>query len=321
MFRYQNSAGADRKKAFSDLSDLMFRNYQVPAFTWHVMVRKPEFAPSLQRERKDLWRGVSARPQQAVPDWAALITAGLKANRQLAFQTKIYSNQLVAPNSSDAPSETIPAVNFRLSKRQRLYWLPSKIGEALPLRISGGWRSIGEKLPIIVTLYSAENPLAGEEGVDLAEDRGQAPADNQWHDIALTPKTEGLHILEINDGFNETEVGWPAGTRIVASSGTEDWTYLRGTYRAFFLVPAGVDCLGGYAETRTGVIRGEDGQVVYRFGQLKGADYFDVRITPSDRPRIFALEGITGKRLLMTVPSFLSRSPGELLVPKETLGK
>ena len=169
-----------------------------------------------------------------------------------------------------------------------------------------------------MTLRPARDPVAeGEGNPEAILAQAEAPADQNWHEIFLTAKEDGLYRLMVDDGFNETEIGWPEGERIAVPSGVEDAANLRGRYSGCFVVPAGSDRVSGYSETAAGVIRNETDQIIYEFKKLAAPDFFDIPIRPSPQVRVFRLENASGKKLFMTVPPFLSRTPQELLIPSE----
>ena len=321
MHQYQSTEGKVRALAFQELERHTFACREMPMFDYHVVTRRPELADRYKKEQRALWNGVipvdmKLTPVPTTEELEALVRVGVQANKLLPFLPSRFSENLVPLAFPDAPGTG--GANFRFSKSQTLWWWAKNPGAKLNLKVSGGWRGHGEKRAIQVTLRPARDPGAeGEGNFEAILAQAEAPADQNWHEIFLTAKEDGLYRLMVDDGFNETEIGWPEGERIAVPSGVEDAANLRGRYSGCFVVPAGSDRVSGYSETAAGVIRNETDQIIYEFKKLAAPDFFDIPIRPSPQVRVFRLENASGKKLFMTVPPFLSRTPQELLIPSE----
>jgi hypothetical protein len=320
-YRWQFAEGKPKTLLFQELERHVFACREMPMIDYHVVTRCPELEEKYKKEQRALWTGtvpaeVELTPLPTSQELEDLVRKGVQSNQLLSFKPYRFSDYLV-PFSAPIGIGS-GGGNFRLSKSQTLWWWAKQPKAKLDLKVSGGWRGHGEKRPIRLTLKSARDPVGeGEGGIEEILAQGEVPADKNWHEISLVGRGEGLHRLTVDDGFNETEICWPEGELIVVPSGVENSANLRGRYSGWFAVPAGSDRISGYSETAAGVIRNEMGQIIYEFKKVSAPDFFDIPVRPSSQLRVFRLENASGKKLFMTVPPFLSRTPQELLIPSE----
>lgn len=325
IYQYRSEEGERKTKAYEQLEELTFGAREMPMFDYHVVTRRPELSPRYAAEQRALWTGKAPAdlvftPLLSEAQLEKFVQDGCAANEKLTFEPIKFSEDLT-PYVSEATSED-EVKNFRVSRSQTLLWMAQDPEAILELTVSGGWRAIGQKLPVKIQIVPKDDPLAaaGEE-LNAIVDQAEVPADGKRHRVVLKAKNAGLYELVVDDGFNETELEWPPGERIVAPSGTDASVYLRSKYSGIFFVPAGCDRIAGYSETNRGQIENDQGEKIFDFRDLTAPDYFDVAIAPSELPRIFRMEGVVGKKLLMTTPPYLARRASELLVPREVLRK
>jgi hypothetical protein len=93
-------------------------------------------------------------------------------------------------------------------------------------------------------------------------------------------------------------------------------TEFHGRWSLYFYVPKGTKVVGGFA-SGAGSLLAPDGKKVRDFDGKPG--YFSVPVPAGHDGKLWMFSNTAGKRLLMTVPPCLARSPKELLLPKEVV--
>jgi len=320
--RYLTAQGVEKESAAFELADLLLATRGSLMFDYRIVNRMPEI--KAHPEKLFPARVSRKNPREFPPlltgaELEKIVDDGASRNRRITFEPRTWSTELVPFEPQAAPGGEPAPENLRFSKKQEIYWWAPKAGAQLALGIKSGYRTVGERLPVKVSIRLVDDPIAGQDGPGEPVDKGEVPCDLEWHPVTLTARHAGLHFLEINDGFNQTEVSWPAGEKITVPSGVTDTTFLRGKYDVVFLVPAGVSHIGGYSQSPAGQLLGEKGELLFDFTSQREPDYFDVPIPPARHPRIFRLKGAVWNKRLMTVPPYLARSRSELLVPREAL--
>jgi len=99
-------------------------------------------------------------------------------------------------------------------------------------------------------------------------------------------------------------------------SSVESPGHLHGRWTLYFYVPRGTKTIGGFSEG-PGVLRTASGAVALKFEEKPG--YFNVPVPEGEDGKLWKFEQCAGDKTLMTVPPFLARSAGELLLPREVV--
>jgi hypothetical protein len=231
-----------------------------------------------------------------------ILTAGIARHRLNDFTPVAFGTDLVPAAPLGLPE--VPAGNPGLYFRDRAVFSTwsAKAGSLLPLRIKAGllYQHVG---PARVSLHG--------EGI-----RRVLPPDKKERTIRLNPRTPGLHRVEVTDRTGGTILSWPAGTRWVIPAGVEETTALYGRWDLYFYVPKGTKVVTGYAEG-VGELLDGSGKKVFTFGQRP--DYFRVPVAADQQGRLWKFTNSLGRRILLTVPPWLTRDGRELLLPAEVV--
>lgn len=171
----------------------------------------------------------------------------------------------------------------------------------------------------------------GEDGEqEQADSSDVVRPDGKTYDVNLTSQHAGLHRVDIRDGGDHTRIVRPEGMPVVIPSGADTSgaaNHFRGQWSLYFYVPKGTKVVGGWAERiaqwappLSGTLRDGDGQVRYTFAQDR-AGWFAVPVPPEQDGRLWKFDQSHGLRLLMTVPPYLARTAGDILLPEEVIAR
>jgi hypothetical protein len=84
----------------------------------------------------------------------------------------------------------------------------------------------------------------------------------------------------------------------------------------YFYVPRGTRVIGGFSDG-PGELHNPDGKSVHTFSDAPG--YFSIPVPAGQDAKLWRFNHGNGRRLLMTVPPYLTRSAKELLLPREVV--
>jgi len=89
----------------------------------------------------------------------------------------------------------------------------------------------------------------------------------------------------------------------------------------YFYVPEGTEIVGGFSSGRQrGAILDGDGNEVFNFREeMDDEGYFHVQVPEGQDGRLWKFHRCMGRRALLTVPPYMARSAGELLLPREVV--
>ncbi len=318
MYEFRNApVGPERNEAFRALGEwaLRYRQdqmfYSLGVFTRigiYVNKRTGELSDVAPIAEKLLAQHEAFQP---LPEDAfiKLATTRAKESLRMEFTPVVFSSELVRPEFPANPAQE----TYELTGLQTLLWLAEKPDSELELTM----RSFGKRPPgappINIKITHVDDVL------DLPADTKEIAADGEWHTVKLRPNMAGLHKVEILDPTSYLEMKWPSGTPLVFPFRQVLHGMPRAKevpYSGWIYIPAKAGRIAGYSEAPAGNILDDAGKVLHDFAKGKSPNYFDVKIQPSDEPRVFKLEGMKGKIMLMTTPPYMARSPEEMLVPK-----
>lgn len=309
MYQYRNATGPERVEAFRELGEWALRYRDDQMFSSIGIFQTIGFREDdLKATAEDLLENEARFQPLSDGDLVQLATDRARQSLRMTFTPVVFSNTLVR---GDFPSKSGQKV-YELSRIQTLLWLADKPGSELELTIRGLGGRPASPPPISVKITHVDDVL------DEPSDSQEVVPDGEWHTAKLRAAMAGLHRVAILDPSNYLEIQWPSGTPIVFPFGQvlHGMPRTKGVpYSGWIYVPVKADHIAGYSEAPGGKILSDAGQVVHDFTRAKGTNYFDARITPSDKPRVFKLENLTGKIMLMTTPPYMARSPEELLIP------
>jgi hypothetical protein len=245
-------------------------------------------------------------------DIETLITRGISNNPAASFEPVQFGDDLVPAAVRLKLTEAPPAPFDSYTRGRQVYYVWLDAPGTLRFDMTGGQISTNGTPLATLTLYAIEDPMSAVTAT------AQAPLDMQAHSLELTSAFKGLHRLEVSDAGRGAGLVWPAGTRVTIPSSGEMQTLLRGRgWEMCFYVPRGTRVIGGVAQG-TGNMFDGDGNAVLKFAGNDRQAYFSVPVPPGQDGRLWKLK-VNGKCLLMTVPPYLARSAGELLLPREVV--
>ena len=255
---------------------------------------------------------------------AAILSAGIAANEPVdpGFAGVEYSTKLV-PAAGPLGLPDVPAGSFPTVPQdmQRYYvWLPEK-AKSLDLKVTV--TKVWENRQPEVRLYSPREVTLDP----VAVDQSYKP-DGKTSDVRLKTPYAGLHRVEFVDGGDYTRVAWPKGIPVTVPSGIDTpgvTSQFRGSWTLYFYVPKGTKVIGGWsarvanwAPRASGTLVAPDGRKAFDFGTADEG-WFKVPVPDGQDGKLWKFENSLGQRLLMTVPPYLARSAGELLLPAEVI--
>lgn len=257
-------------------------------------------------EKTNPWK---ADPPPARADFERMTAAGIAARKLLDFAPVSYSADLVPAAPLGLPDAK--AGGFGLySRGPRTYFTwAEKEPATFELKAKAGIVYV-DRGPAKLALH----PVAEPEGKAVAH--ADVPPDRAEHSFTFKTTFAGLHRVEVADAGAGTDVAWPAGRPVTVVSSPDLPADLHGRWTLYFYVPKGTKVVGGFA-SGPGVLLDGGGKKVREFDARPG--YFSVPVPAGGDGAAWSLAHTAGRRLLMTVPPSLARSPRELLLPAEVV--
>lgn len=169
------------------------------------------------------------------------------------------------------------------------------------------------------TLYSAESELVG---TPIASK--EIPPDKEIHEIEFTSPYRGLHMLEVSDGDDGTDLSWPVGQYASFSIAPEEGvSWVVGSPAEFvFYVAKGSEAISGYNSNSSGRVWIGDvsSKIVFDFKETKTPNNYEIPVPDAGQGTLWRMSGLSGKRgrTMLTTPPFVARNAAELLIPTET---
>ena len=313
---YSAATGAARQAAFEALIRHAWRIRTSEMVHTKALYRDlPARDKSVTVPTDAKWNATKANPWKADPpltraEYVALTAAGIAGRKLLDFMPVSYTDELVPATPLKLP-EAKPGSAGIYSRGTRTYftWV-EKEPATLAFTAKGGliYNSRG---PAKIDLY----PVAEPEGKAVAH--AEVPPDKAEHPVGLKTTFTGLHRVEVTDGGAGTLVTWADGTPMTLRSGADAPTILQGRWNMYFYVPKGTKVVGGFASGPGNLLDGA-GKKVHTFDDKK-AGYFSIPVPAGHDGKLWMFTHTAGRRLLMTVPPYLARSPRELLLPAEVV--
>ncbi|HYH68602.1 MAG TPA: DUF4838 domain-containing protein [Urbifossiella sp.] len=257
-------------------------------------------------EKTNPWK---AGPPLTRADYEKMTAAGIASRKLLDFTPVSFTTNLVpaAPlNLPDAKAGTFGLY----SRGVRTYYTWADAEPAtFELKAKAGivYDSRG---PAKIDLF----PVAEPEGKAVAH--ADVTPDKADHPFALKTTFAGLHRVEVTDAGQGTNVLWPAGRPVTVVSSPDAPADLHGRWTLVFYVPKGTKQVGGFA-SGPGALLDPAGKKVHEFDAKPG--YFSIPVPPGADGAAWTFSNTAGRRLLMTAPPCLARSPRELLLPAEVV--
>jgi len=312
MLAYQNAPEAKKKEAFLELANVVHRSRgtfmldrwttfrEIPGRAFRVKKGdilewlKPATAHDKPFENEELLR---------------LVKEGIANNSVVDFEPIAFSTNLV-PYTDATTGDMQRALSLRGTNHLYLYGDAPK--SKFEFKVKGGliYKDRGD---VKLRLFSDQNAI-----IDEPVSEAVVPLDGEIHKVVLQSPYAGLHRLEVSDGSGGTQIAWPKGQRLTFPSSAEEGVTLGKEEQMVFFVPKGTKKVGGFSSSASGRMTTADGKVLHDFSGMQGAGYFLVDVPKKEDGTYWKIGGFAGRKLLMTVPPYLARSPEELLVPMET---
>lgn len=266
---------------------------------------------------RNAWAQNKPLPSDAAVNF---LKEGIAANALLPFEPKTFSRDLVPAADRLGLMTTGKLGTFAGGGRgtQLLHtWVDTP--RKLQLQAAGGqiahYRNRGNAR---IKLFKGDEVTGGDDEMPLSE--AAVPPDGTFHRIALSTQEKGLHMIQIQDGGDRTELQWADGQPMTWYADMSTSANYPGTWTLVFYVPRDARTVSGYASANRGHILNADGQSVLDLRKaLDGSGFFSVPVEPGQAGRIWQLSRCRDKVMLMTVPPCLARSPAELLLPREVV--
>jgi hypothetical protein len=322
---YRGSSGAERQAGFERIWRHAYRMRDRMMLSTVAICNRDRF-----RDRSvSLPEGVTWATPEADHPWKSgvafsageiegILREGLAANplQRLEFTPVVFSDELTPATALRMPD--VPRGAFSLcgrGTRNFFIWLDEP-GE-IEIGVTGGliahYRDRGNvRLSLYSPLEATLEPVAHDASV---------PPDGERRSVTLRTPYAGLHRLEVSDGGDKTDLEIQEDTRVTIQSGWDvrPGRTLPGRWTLYFYVPRGTETVGGFAADRSGLLRDGNGKSILNFADCPHAGYFHVPVPEGQDGCFWRIENAVGEKLLMTVPPYLARSPGDLLLPREVV--
>jgi hypothetical protein len=257
-------------------------------------------------EKTNLWK---AGPEYVRADYEKFTADGIAGRKLLDFTPVRYTDDLVPAAPLKLPDAKAGSMGL-YSRGTRTYftWV-EKEPATIELRAKGGivYNSRG---PAKLELF----PLLEPEGKSVA--KAEAEPDKTERPVALKTTFAGLHRIEVTDSGAGTAVNWADGLPVTVLSSPDTPAGFHGRWTLYFYVPKGTKVIGGFASGAGNLLDPAE-KKVHEFDGKPG--YFGVPVPAGQDGKVWQFANTAGRRLLMTVPPCLARSPKELLLPAEVV--
>jgi hypothetical protein len=320
--RFDIAKPNERQAAFEQLARHLFRIR--PSMMVHT---KAELRDLPARDKQLIvppeaqWNAIEgANPWLSTEPWSreelvALTDKGIAEHPLLAFKPVAFSDELVPAAPLHLPPDGDGGFGGRTRGRVNWYTWIDKAPKPIELRATGGlipqYRDRGDAK---FTLYQVHHATGD------AASQGATTPDGVERTIQLTAHDPGLHRLEVSDGNDATSMTWPAGLPMTRkAAGDEPLSVIYGRGSLCFYVPRGTKVIGGHLQG-FGSFTDSRGQVHAAWTKENpNHAYFHFPVPAGQDGKLWRIEGLFGTLRLMTVPPFLARNGGELLLPVEVV--
>ena len=317
-FEYANAKGEARQSEFERLiryayrirktmmvhtlglyRDLPTRDKLVvvpPECEWHVA------------EESNPWK--TSEPFE-IAELDSLVSNGIARHKLLDFEAVAFSDDLVPATPIRLPDVEPGQYGIFFRGEFDAYTWANEVPTEFQFTVKAGliYGRLGDAK---FSLFPRDE-LMGKSVDSIA-----VPPDKQPHDVSLRSSISGLQRLHLSDGGDGTEVVWPVDIPLTIRSDPTSEALLHSRWTLYFYVPRGTRIIGGFSDG-PGELHNPDGKNVHTFDDSPG--YFNVAVPPGQDGQLWRFNHGNGRRLLMTVPPYLARSPKELLLPREVVEK
>ncbi len=324
--QYRQAKGAARQPAFEKMIRHAYRMRKTmlvhskavyrDAVNRDKLVTIPENAVWSVPEDKNPWKESTPFSKSELQQF---LKAGIKGYplTELDFEPVTYSDNLV-PASSLKLQNVKPGVLQSGRRVQTFYTYVTSPSSSIELQITGGliphYRNLGNVKIEVWKIGGASQ--TGERETFITKDRS-VPPDGKPRTVRLAAEEPGLYRITVSDGGDRTSVQWKSDMPMVMPSSLEQPIVTSGRWTLYFYVPKGTKVIGMHGGG-TGSILDPDGQERFT---LKGrkVNFYSVKVPEGTDGRLWKVNHASGAIRLLTVPPYLARSAGELLLPREVV--
>jgi len=312
MFRYQNSEGTSKRSVFDELVKLVQGNFSSFMFDrWTIFREIPGRVFRVKKSEILAWMkdAMDAAKPLDTQSMRKIVADGIKNNPLLDFESVAFSKDL-KPYRTSSPGKG-KAAAILLRGVNNIYLFAEQENSQFEFIIEAGM-VYDNRGAVDVRLFSDQHAILDEAVASVKIEPNKFS-----QRVKLSSPYKGVHRLEISDGSGGTKVQWPAGQRAVFPASAEESTTFYSDHAMVFFVPKGSKIVGGYTNNRAGKIVTNRGNTVFDFSDMKGPGYFSVEVPKGADNACWSIQGVQGRKLLLTTPPYLARSEDELLIPRE----
>ncbi len=258
-------------------------------------------------------------------DFLVILANGIAANQpvELDFETVSFSTELVPATPLKLPGVGGGNHPPLAQDRQNYYLWVEQAPTVLNFQVKVDRR--WDLRPHRMSLFS---PQAVD--IEAVAESGIVRPDGKLYEVPLATPYDGLHRLQVIDGGDVTFVTFPEGMAVSVPCDLDTTgigNHFRGEWTMYCYVPKGTRVFAGWAQRVadwapriSGLLKDGDGNVLLDFAQAEDG-WFSVPVPEGQDGRLWKFEKTHGIRQLVTVPPYLARSSGELLLPREVIEK
>ena len=246
-----------------------------------------------------------------------IVKRGIAANSIHNIEPVAFSDALVPATPLGLKGTRTPQVFTGAGGRRVFYtWVTEGQQEVLFLVTTGtAIPAFRERGPAKIKMFfPADSDHVVAKG--LAPPTGNPTG--EMTKVRLPTSHTGLHRIEVHSrSYGRADMQPPAlfveKWTSQSSVSTVSW------FSAYFFVPTGTKYVGGYSPDAVGYLKDGSGNNVLAFTKPEFPGYFHVEVPPGQDGSAWQFFYCGKTPWLMTVPSFMARSPEELLIPEEVL--
>lgn len=235
---------------------------------------------------------------------------GIAQRKLLDFTPVSFTGDLVPATPLKLTSGALGTMGIYSRSPRNYYSWVEKAPTTFALNVTAGiiYQTSGSATLDLYPAAEAESKSVAH--AEVAPTRSVQP-------VELKTTFAGLHRIEIVGG-GAAQTTWDDGAAVpmTIESSMESPGRLHGRWTLYFYVPRGTKTIGGFSEG-PGTLRNARGAVAQKFEEKPG--YFSIPVPANEDGRLWKFEQCAGDKVLMTVPPFLARSAGELMLPREVV--
>ncbi len=235
----------------------------------------------------------------------------------LDFEPVEFSNDLVS--ADPLKLEEVVAGSAPRGRGKRTYYALVERGRAaIELQITGGLiKHYRDRGNVRVELHKLGGASESGQREQLIATDQSVPPDGVKRTVSLPVKEAGLYRIDLSDGGDLTSVDWAKGQRISFHSSLDAPISTHGRWSLYFYVPRGTKVIGLYGNGEA-TIQNPAGETVFSLDQ-RTPGYHSIPVEPGTDGKLWKVHHASAEIRLLTVPPYLARSPGELLLPREVI--